>query len=76
MIDVFISYSRADKPAARNLAESVKRLGYSVWWDEKLPAHLSHEEAIVEARDASPKTRPTADQPEARHRRADHRRRC
>jgi hypothetical protein len=48
MIDVFISYSRANKDVARRLAEMVKRLGYSVWWDEKLPAHLSHEEAIVE----------------------------
>ena len=48
MIDVFISYSRANKDVACRLAETVKRLGYSVWWDEKLPAHLSHEEAIVE----------------------------
>lgn len=48
MIDVFISWSRADKHAARHFAEAVKGLGYGVWWDEKLPAHLSHEEAIVE----------------------------
>jgi len=48
MIDVFISYSRANKDVAGRLAETVKRLGYSVWWDEKLPAHLSHEEAIAE----------------------------
>jgi hypothetical protein len=48
MIDVFISYSRANRDVAGRLAGAVKRLGYSVWWDEKLPAHLTHEEAIIE----------------------------
>src|SRR3954465_4325344 len=47
MADVFISYSRANQPVVRQLAESVKRLGYGVWWDDELPPHLSYSEVIT-----------------------------
>jgi hypothetical protein len=48
MADVFISYSKADAAAVRRLADAVRRLGYDVWWDEELPAHLSYSDVIAE----------------------------
>lgn len=48
MIDVFISYSRTNQPVVRQLADAVKREGYSVWWDEELPPHLSYGDVITE----------------------------
>ena len=48
MVDVFISYSRTDQALVRRLAEAVKRLGYSVWWDDELPPHLSYCDVITE----------------------------
>jgi hypothetical protein len=48
MVDVFISYSRSNQPVVRQLAEAVKRLGYSVWWDDELPPHLSYSDVITD----------------------------
>ena len=48
MADVFISYSRDDPAAVRALAEAVAREGYSVWWDEALPPHLSYGDVIAD----------------------------
>jgi hypothetical protein len=48
MADVFISYSRANQEMVRHLAEAVKRLGYSVWWDDELPPHRSYSDVITE----------------------------
>jgi len=48
MVDVFISYSRANQPVVRRLAEAVKGLGYSVWWDDELPPHLSYSDVITD----------------------------
>ena len=48
MVDVFISYSRTNQPLVRQLADAVKRLGYSVWWDDELPPHLSYGDVITE----------------------------
>jgi hypothetical protein len=48
MADVFISYARDNQAAVRVLAEAVKRAGYSVWWDEELPPHLSYGDVIAE----------------------------
>jgi len=36
MADVFISYKRDDRPAAKRIAEAVMRHGYSVWMDAEL----------------------------------------
>ena len=48
MTDVFISYAREDQPSARMLATEVIRLGYTVWWDEELPAHVRYGDVIAE----------------------------
>ena len=48
MIDVFISYSRTNQALVRRLAEAVKAEGYSVWWDDELPPHLSYGDVITE----------------------------
>jgi hypothetical protein len=46
--DVFISYSRENQEVVRRLAEAVQRLGYSVWWDDQLPPHLSYGDVIAQ----------------------------
>lgn len=48
MVDLFISYARTNRAEAQRLAEAVAALGYAVWWDEELPAHLSYGEVITE----------------------------
>lgn len=37
MRDIFISYAREDKERAAILAEALKKNGWSVWWDRKIP---------------------------------------
>jgi hypothetical protein len=48
MVDVFISYSRANRDVVRRLAEAIAALGYVVWWDEELPVHLSYGDVITD----------------------------
>jgi hypothetical protein len=48
MVDVFISYSKTNEAVVRRLADAVKRLGYSVWWDDELPPHLSYSDVITD----------------------------
>lgn len=47
MADVFISYSRENEAAVRGLAGAVSGEGYSVWWDDALPPHLSYSDVIT-----------------------------
>ena len=49
MADIFISYSREDKPKARTLAEALMARGWSVWWDLKIPVGASFDEVIEKA---------------------------
>lgn len=37
MADLFISYSREDKPRAEALAKALSGLGYDVFWDSEIP---------------------------------------
>jgi TolB-like protein/Tfp pilus assembly protein PilF len=46
--DVFISYARDDKAAARRLGKALSGAGLDVWWDADLPAHRAYSE-IIEA---------------------------
>lgn len=48
MADVFISYARATEDAARQLADHLAALGYTVWRDDSLPAHRPYAEVIEE----------------------------
>jgi hypothetical protein len=36
MTDVFLSYKREERDAARRLAEAIQKHGFSVWWDAEL----------------------------------------
>lgn len=44
--DIFISYSREDRPAARHFAESFTKEGFSVWWDAALRSGETFDEVI------------------------------
>jgi hypothetical protein len=44
--DIFISYSRDDRSAARHFAESFTKEGFSVWWDAVLRSGETFDEVI------------------------------
>lgn len=47
VVDVFISYSRADKEKVGMLARMIANEGYDVWWDADLPPHMSYGDVIT-----------------------------
>ena len=46
--DIFLSYARSAEPQAKRIAEALESQGYSVWWDDDLPAHRAYTEVIEE----------------------------
>ncbi|MFN3214288.1 MAG: SUMF1/EgtB/PvdO family nonheme iron enzyme [Henriciella sp.] len=44
MADIFLSYSRADRPIAQTMAEALEAEGFSVWWDKILRAGQTYDE--------------------------------
>ncbi len=48
MSDVFISYARKTAPHAKAAAGALEARGFSVWFDQHLPAHLSFSDVIEE----------------------------
>jgi hypothetical protein len=46
MADVFISYAHEDRLAAQRVAETLKRHGWSVWWDPDIPPGKTWDELI------------------------------
>jgi hypothetical protein len=46
MTDIFISYAREDRARAARLASALEAFGWSVWWDRKIIAGQSFDEAI------------------------------
>ena len=44
--DVFISYSREERPAAKHFAECFAREGFTVWWDAVLRSGQTFDEVI------------------------------
>ena len=48
MSDIFISYARSTAKQAQAAAEALRRLGYSVWLDDDLPAHRAYTHVIEE----------------------------
>jgi class 3 adenylate cyclase len=53
MADVFISYARSTAKSARTVAQALRALGYSVWFDEDLPAHRTYSQVIAEELEAA-----------------------
>lgn len=53
MADVFLSYARASLSAARRIAAGLRGEGFSVWFDEDLPAHRAYSEVIEEQLDTA-----------------------
>ena len=46
MSDVFISYSRLDRPAAEAIAKVLESQGLTVWWDRKIGAGETFDKSI------------------------------
>jgi tetratricopeptide (TPR) repeat protein len=53
MADVFLSYARPSLGDAMRIADCLRAAGYSVWYDESLPAHRAYTDVIAEQLDAS-----------------------
>jgi tetratricopeptide (TPR) repeat protein len=53
MADVFLSYARRSLSDAMRIAECLRAAGYSVWFDESLPAHRAYADVIAEQLDAA-----------------------
>ncbi|MBX3308547.1 MAG: TIR domain-containing protein, partial [Nitrospira sp.] len=53
MSDIFVSYASEDRDRVKSLAQALKRKGWSVWWDRRIPIGRSFDEVIEEALDAS-----------------------
>ncbi|MFU7527352.1 YARHG domain-containing protein [Qipengyuania sp. ASV99] len=47
VVDVFVSYSRADAEKVGMLARMIASEGYQVWWDADLPPHMSYGDVIT-----------------------------
>jgi hypothetical protein len=49
MADIFISYANEDKETAARLAGFLESMGWSVWWDRRIPAGRSWRSVLQEA---------------------------
>ena len=46
--DIFVSYARSAEPHAKTVANALRSSGYTVWWDDDLPAHRAYSDVIEE----------------------------
>ena len=53
MADIFLSYARANLSQAQELAARLEASGYSLWFDESLPAHRPYADVIAEQLEAA-----------------------
>ena len=53
MADIFLSYARRSEKTAKLVAGALRESGYSVWFDESLPAHRLYSEVIEEQLESS-----------------------
>jgi tetratricopeptide (TPR) repeat protein len=51
--DVFLSYARASANSAQRIAAGLRDCGFSVWFDENLPAHRAYSDVIEEQLEAA-----------------------
>jgi adenylate cyclase len=51
--DVFLSYARPSAAMAGRIAAALRELGYSVWFDEELPAHRTYADVIAAELDSA-----------------------
>jgi len=49
MADIFISYANEDREAAARLAELFESVGWSVWWDRRIPAGRTWRSVLEDA---------------------------
>ena len=48
MADVFLSYARSSLASAGRVSRAIEAAGFSVWFDESLPAHRPFSDVIEE----------------------------
>jgi hypothetical protein len=53
MAHAFLSYARSNAHAANLVADALRAAGYSVWFDQNLPAHRAYSEVIEEQLEAA-----------------------
>ena len=53
MADIFLSYARESAETATQVAGTLRQQGYSVWFDEELPAHRAYADVIAAELDAA-----------------------
>lgn len=53
MADIFLSYARSSSREAKRIAEVLRQSGYSIWFDESLPAHRAYSDVIEEQLEAA-----------------------
>jgi len=53
MSDVFISHAQSTVALTRQVADALRALGHSVWWDDELPVHQPFSRIIREHLDAA-----------------------
>lgn len=49
MNDIFLSYAKEDKDYARNIAQTLEKEGYDVWWDVEIPIGETFDDVIEKA---------------------------
>lgn len=54
MADIFLSYAEGDRAVASKLASLLESLGWSVWWDTKIPAGKTWRTIIEQTIEATP----------------------
>lgn len=54
MADVFLSYSREDRPIAQAIAAEMQRLGVDIWWDHDLLGGDDYRSRILEVLSRTP----------------------
>jgi TIR domain len=51
--DIFLSYARADRDRVKLMASTLESLGWSVWWDRRIPTGKRFAKVIEEQLEAS-----------------------